>query len=455
MYLVLFMCLGLGEIPRAQLAEVDTTYRHHVILLVDRSRGVGPLGRDDSDIKGIINELEDLCFNNTGVLEEGALLVPDRDYLSVYPYGLSKNEEDFDDFINLTDPIYMKLSQGFDKEVFSKQLNSGGYKYGQFRKSFSFSTIVVSEALGTFSDNQKNFTRTFVILFSDGALNTDNSGTSSNPDSEFEGEMNQAGIVETYGKDEVNEIKNRRAGILRHYSLVPIPEADRSVERSFKYGRKLNSAGNYYQGLDFNLTLYELTPNLAGATIQGVYDYLNKPVKPLQRTENGRYIGHWPLTVAQTRPEFIEPVAISAEFFSAQNELLMTRNISLSDGFDNLIRAELPDLTSDVQVQLGLTATIKNPYYNGTVVTPAFFPAFTDRVIWGKEEDALILGKKMPNWMLKAAPGDSQSTALIFYKRLTTVLGVVLLLFTAYTFFLKLRPRKPKQEEFQVKGGDS
>ncbi len=456
-YLRFYLSLYLSLIPMALVAGqeggIDTTYRHHVMVLVDRTGGAQPAGGgDDSDIKGIVNQLTTLCFEANSAIEGSPLLVPGRDYLTIYPYGLKFKAKSFRNYFPSTDPIYTKMSKSYDASVFESQFRRGGYKYWHYDKSYGFTSVVMTEALSTFSTNSENFTRTFIILLTDNANNAAGAGTRVDPNVEYRGEIDQDWVLTEFKERNVNPVKDRRTAIQENYNLVPLTGAVKSQRRKFKGGRKKNASGEYYQGLYYRLMVYELMPSYQGVTLQGVYNYLNESIEPLKKLPDGGYSGSWPLTVAPGKPDFIAPISLKVNYLSSQGQMLREDNLSLTDRSSNFVSTYLSDLDGDVQVQLGLTALVDNEYYKGTVITPYRFPGFIDRFVWPREKEAKVFGGvSLPNELFRLAPGDSLAAAVKFYERVIFALLTVIAGLIGYIIFQRRKLRLPRQDEFSIK----
>jgi len=79
-------------------------FRHHVIILIDRSGSMDGGEKDDNEkrIRGfnqlVTSDLEEICFSK-GHLIENRKLLEQQDYLTILTFGLSESNPDFKNFI--------------------------------------------------------------------------------------------------------------------------------------------------------------------------------------------------------------------------------------------------------------------------------------------------------------------------------------------------------------------
>ena len=342
--------------------------------------------------------------------------------------------------------LYRQLDQTYTSREFADGLNKGYFSYAYHKQYYAFTSLAIPFALNTFNQATEKFGRTFIVMLNDGAFNVQGSGV--DPNQEFISEVSQANFIKRFGQEQANEVVQLRDQQLVGYNLRRLSKGSRSAKRYFPNGRAS------YQGEYYYLTVYELVPNLKGATLPGIIDYLQKDKGPLRRLPNGQYMAEWSIGLAANKPAAVVPLTLDVQYLGSDDKVIHSKQFDISHTANTqTIQDTIPQLGNEVTVRLSLTARYENPHYNGTILNPGQYPALTDEFTWQYEEDERFLGGafRLRDWMYRLAPkGNNQKASAAFYEWLSYFTFFALGVLVAIQIVLLRKPNVPKPHEFTV-----
>lgn len=439
--ILLLLCAQIPSI-RAQDLPPVAQYRHHVIVLIDRSYSAQSTTNSDRGLINILNELDRLCFSNGAVQEGVSLLNPGKDKLTILPYGLRDYNRSFNNYFISNDPLFIKLSDRYTSGFFNRARELDYFKYNLYRNQFGYKSLAPTLALHEFRNNQTPFERTFIIMLDDGGNNAEGNGF--NRDLESTSELNDAGFISKFGRNERNRIVNIQNQLFKGFDLEEFTKNAASSRRDNR-----NGASNQYY-----LRVYELKPELAGAGIRSVFDYLQKERSPLQRNASGDFTGRWNLNPADHLPDNIQPLQLTINYLSSRGDTLKAKAIDLTqDSLRPMYEyVNVPGEVRGLEVHLDLSFAYQNPHYQGTQLSSADYPSFHDEFTWSLEPQARFLFGMFPltERLYAWVPRDTQAEAVAVYNQLLFGAFLLLLLLLLLRLFIRRKPNQPKANQFTL-----
>ena len=178
-FLLLVILVATVNAVQAQQSAVSDDFRHHVIVILDRS-GSMTAGRSMGDIQNLITtDLHDICFVEDNVVSGRKLLDESQgDYLSIISFGLDA-DKDFDKFIQLREHginYGFDYAQDFDDQTFQTLWNTIRNRYHgprDFYSKWELSIISAALPLGVYTLRKKEplVNRTFILMITDDEYN--------------------------------------------------------------------------------------------------------------------------------------------------------------------------------------------------------------------------------------------------------------------------------------------
>lgn len=337
---------------------VDTTLKHHVVILLDRSGSVvnNRLDEDLMEIESIIQEeLPDLLMdpNIPRMKNAGRPLLQQGDYISILSFGFERNRPDAQKFIetkagtNQFGLLYEEVV-GDGKSYFNRlwenidQINDGRNRF--FNKNWtglSFAGPLSVHFLGKQEDLPNDVHRTFVVMLSD---------------DQFNGTADPTQEINYIGSDE-----RGYTPVLNKSTILPRYDEVREI---FSWQRFTGRTNGVY-----NFEIFEYIPLQPTFAIEALL-----PIEmewEFSRSPEGNYTYDLPLKPYDTSDDFkIERLVLTCVNMNTQGVLFSKTINKLYDNQEVLLELDKSYIDKDLQMKLQAWVWYDNDVYGVHTLHP-------------------------------------------------------------------------------------
>ena len=228
-------------------APVDPKdFRHHVIVLIDRSGSIDQVSSEEEIRKMFANHLEAVCFEESRVITGRKLLQP-GDFVSLLGFGLEKRDPQAARFIHTADSregtfgfkYKADFSQGFFRNFHQHWVKDRNF----FRMHFSGISLAKLSALDDLKDTSRKVDKTFIIFISDNAFN----GPKNNPNDELDGiavidfELEDGRAMGGWSKNRLRDGLEKKLSLFNSFQSYYQQETNKYVDKNVgnRYDNKI------------------------------------------------------------------------------------------------------------------------------------------------------------------------------------------------------------------------
>lgn len=440
-------------LPTFAEAQLDTNlpleknidaFRHHVIVLVDRS---GSMKRNvlQSEMKRLFTEqLSKILYDTAAVLPDRPLLL-EKDFLSVAYFGLGRfNNYDYKQYIlqelqtGNAGNYGTSFSRAVDGDTISRLWAQIGRNYHSFFSgNFTGLSFAGPSGFHFFKGKERKVHRTFVLLVSDGQFHSID-----DPSSELA----------------MKSVFDRNGNLHRFKSNEYIEGVYADVKTNYNWHPELYSK----QYNKFELKLFEYVPNQVGLAIRSKLDF---PVEvQIDRTPDGY---QKTVTISdQDKGDAFDPQKVLVQLLDSKSGDTIYQDLfPFKDGVSHF---DLEGLSSkpgggSLQMQLSFWMNYNDEVYGGFQLHPFGGAAqgadgLKESITLYFEKEGRILGfLPFPNSLYRFSSGfrgTSQSRNILFWNGLLILLLTLTL--AGYTLWYIIRTRiisDPSQVSIQTISG--
>jgi len=426
------------------LEKTIDAFRHHVIVLVDRS---GSMKRNvlESEMKRLFTEqLSKILYDSAEVLPDRPLLL-EKDFLSVAYFGLGKfNNYDYKHYIlqelqtGNAGNYGTSFSRAVDREVINSLWAQIGRNYHSFFSgNFTGLSFAGPSGFHFFKGKERKVHRTFVLLVSDGQFHSID-----DPSSELA----------------MKSVFDRNGNLHRFKSNEYIEGVYADVKTNYNWHPELYSE-KYNK---FELKVFEYIPNQVGLAIRSKLDF---PVEvQVDRTPDGY---QKTFTVSdQDRGDAFDPRQVLVQLLDSKSGDTISQH--LHPFKDGVSRFDLEEFSSkpagdSLLMQLSFWMDYNDEVYGGFQLHPFGSTAqgadgLKESITLYFEKEGRILGfLSFPNSLYRFSSGfrgTSQSRNILFWNGL--LIFLLTLTLAGYTLWYIIRTRiisDPSQVSIQTISG--
>lgn len=434
----MFLCLFLVCTITLEARQVQ---RHHVILLIDQSRGMQPESEENA-LQRLFDELDKICFSVIDTSVGRPLLMQEKgDYLSIVTFGLRYEEKDFTSYTHTGREFGKRnysyggtyndrFDGGIIKDLKNMIFNEIRY-YNFFDLPYAFPSYSVPLVLRDIATrrNGQVSNRLFIIRISDRKLNSD--------------DLSQDEILE---QDEglVREAHRAKEKLKEAYDY---DKQLLSLSRSFARKTSTQVDQIKYKGKNYYVDTYEVTPKKMIA-ISNVFK-LPQEVN-LKRGKNS-YKGEF--NIIQEQNPYLSPDTLFVDY-SLNNHIIQQDTVSAihAETYTKTIHLDRKGYSisagDTLLVKLSLVGKYKNDFFEGLQVNEILYPELAtsfkgvfekDAEVWffGPIGDKLIFAK------------DQYVSAWIINGLIC--LGLIMFFLVVFVFIMTISPYPVKNNQFTIK----